>query len=185
MLEVSLFSIDQHSSYLITKHRIYLGVEDLESHYQGSDVSFEDLLDDAKQLARRYMSVEAYEIALAGGDAAKNFFTNGPRESTKEKLKKEFWGDEILANVILRMRDSMFHYEFQCAVAEGDIGRAMDVMSVRSHYCLDRTDPDRQSHFRCGLTPSLVLANPSTPMNSSSSPATSSSSTRKSCKTRS
>jgi hypothetical protein len=32
--------------------------------------------------------------------------------------------------MILRMRDSLWHYEFQWAVADGDIGRAMQIMSV-------------------------------------------------------
>lgn len=88
------------------------------------------------------MSAEAHEIALKGGQQAKEFFTAGPRESGSTKTKKEFWGDEILANVILRMRDSMFHYEFQCAIAEGDIGRAMNVMAVSDIpdlFTIDRT----------------------------------------------
>jgi hypothetical protein len=29
------------------------------------------------------------------------------------------------------MQDSMMHYEFQSAIADGDIGRAMNIMSVR------------------------------------------------------
>ncbi|KIP02292.1 hypothetical protein PHLGIDRAFT_79355, partial [Phlebiopsis gigantea 11061_1 CR5-6] len=40
-------------------------------------------------------------------------------------------GDQMLANSILRIRDSMIHYEFQSAIADGDIGRAMNVMNVR------------------------------------------------------
>lgn len=76
------------------------------------------------------MPAEAYEIALEGGQVAEKFFTIEPREPLNKKTKKEFWGDEKLANVILRMRDSMFHYKFQCATAEGDIGRLMNVMSV-------------------------------------------------------
>lgn len=76
------------------------------------------------------MSAEAYEIALEGGQVAEEFFTIGPREPVNKKTKKEFWGDERLANVILRMCDSMFHYKFQCATAEGDIGRSMNVMLV-------------------------------------------------------
>ncbi|KAI0681879.1 hypothetical protein BC835DRAFT_1248953, partial [Cytidiella melzeri] len=39
-------------------------------------------------------------------------------------------GDQVLANTILRMRDIMLHYEFHSAVADGDIGRAMNVMAV-------------------------------------------------------
>lgn len=39
-------------------------------------------------------------------------------------------GDQVLANAVLRMRDSLWHYEFQWAVADGDIGRAMLIMGV-------------------------------------------------------
>lgn len=40
-----------------------------------------------------------------------------------------FEGDQVLANTGLRMRDSL-HYEFRCAISDGDIGRAMNVMAV-------------------------------------------------------
>lgn len=39
-------------------------------------------------------------------------------------------GDQVFANTILRMRDSILHFEFQLAIADGDIGRAMNVMAV-------------------------------------------------------
>jgi hypothetical protein len=43
-----------------------------------------------------------------------------------------FCGDKVLANGAQRMKDSMTHYEWQCAIADGDIGCAMNVMVV--HY---------------------------------------------------
>ncbi|KAF8598632.1 hypothetical protein BDV93DRAFT_609737 [Ceratobasidium sp. AG-I] len=43
---------------------------------------------------------------------------------------KGFRGDHVLANSILRLRDSLWHYEFIWAIADGDIGRAMKIMSV-------------------------------------------------------
>jgi hypothetical protein len=42
-------------------------------------------------------------------------------------------GDQVLANAILRMRDSMTHYEFHHALADGDIGRALNIMAVSTH----------------------------------------------------
>lgn len=86
--------------------------------------------------------MKAHEIALREGQQAKEFFAAGPHESGSTKTKKDFYGDEILANVILRMRDSMFHYEFQCAIAEGDIGRAINVMAVSNipeSFTINRT----------------------------------------------
>ena len=41
-----------------------------------------------------------------------------------------FKGDHCLANSILRLRDSPWHYEFNWAIADGDIGRAMQIMFV-------------------------------------------------------
>ncbi|KAG8723858.1 hypothetical protein FRC09_001437 [Ceratobasidium sp. 395] len=43
---------------------------------------------------------------------------------------EDFRGDHCLANSILRLRDLLWHFEFNWAVADGDIGRAMKVMSV-------------------------------------------------------
>jgi len=34
------------------------------------------------------------------------------------------------------MRDAMLHYEFQHAIADGDIGQAMNIMSVSKPVCL-------------------------------------------------
>jgi hypothetical protein len=39
-----------------------------------------------------------------------------------ESNEEHLIGDQVLANTILHLRDSMFHYKFQFAVASGDIG---------------------------------------------------------------
>lgn len=60
------------------------------------------------------------------------------RDELREKAgsrKEPFKGDLSLANRIQRMRDSMLHYSFQTAVADGDIGRVVDVMSVSLILC--------------------------------------------------
>ncbi|EUC59337.1 hypothetical protein RSOL_308820 [Rhizoctonia solani AG-3 Rhs1AP] len=41
-----------------------------------------------------------------------------------------FSGDRVLANAIGRMRDSLIHYEFIWGVADGDVGRVMEVLKV-------------------------------------------------------
>ncbi|KAG9093364.1 hypothetical protein FRC06_011545 [Ceratobasidium sp. 370] len=43
---------------------------------------------------------------------------------------KGFRGDHCLANSIIRMRDSLWLFEYLYAIADGDIGRAMQVMSA-------------------------------------------------------
>ncbi|QRV81726.1 hypothetical protein RhiJN_09741 [Ceratobasidium sp. AG-Ba] len=57
---------------------------------------------------------------------------SGPKAQKpgQEPSAGSFRGDCVLANSILRLRDSLWHYEFIYAVADGDIGRAMQVMSV-------------------------------------------------------
>ncbi|KAI0309531.1 hypothetical protein OF83DRAFT_1071913 [Amylostereum chailletii] len=44
--------------------------------------------------------------------------------------RSPFIGDQVLANEVLRMRDSMWHYVFQWAISDGDIGHAMNVMAI-------------------------------------------------------
>ncbi|KAF5386775.1 hypothetical protein D9615_001662 [Tricholomella constricta] len=102
------------------------------------DMPIEVLLEISGQIQHRYMTTEGYSRALAGGDLAESFFnigdpwntaSVGPGHSGIERKEDKFEGDQVLANTILRMRDSVLHYEFQCAIADGDIGRALNVMS--------------------------------------------------------
>lgn len=78
-------------------------------------------------------------------------------------------GDAVLANTILRMRDSMLHYEFQSAIADGDIGRAMNIMSVRLPiYIFHRISTHTfRTEYRFGLSPFAVAGRVNTPTSSS------------------
>ena len=81
-----------------------------------------------------YFSTEASNRAMAGGRYVSKTFVSGiPWSRASEDSTEPFAGDETLANSILRMRDSLLHYEFQSAVADGDIGCAMNVMAVSVH----------------------------------------------------
>lgn len=42
-----------------------------------------------------------------------------------------FRGDQTLANIIRRKNDFMMQYEFQFAIADGDVGRAVQIIFVR------------------------------------------------------
>jgi hypothetical protein len=44
-------------------------------------------------------------------------------------------GDDVLANSVLRMRDSMIHYLFQYSVARGDIGWVLQILKVCALFC--------------------------------------------------
>jgi hypothetical protein len=120
------------------RHRTHLQTDSLESYFEDNSISFDKLLSISNALYDRYMTTGACETARAGGDHAGTTFVSGAAwtmtaagNQTKKGHEKQFSGDDTLANSILRMRDSMMHYEFQSAIADGDIGRAMNIMSVR------------------------------------------------------
>ena len=113
--------------------RTHLETNDLVAYFSDRNPSFNDLLVIAEVLYARYFTAEAYERAITGGSYANNCFVSGTPwtvDSEDEDSNEPFEGDWTLANAILRMRDSMMHYEFQSAIADGDIGRAMNIMSV-------------------------------------------------------
>ena len=117
------------------KHRTYLETADLDGYFRAHPTPNEDLLEKATQLCTCYMSMEAYERALDGDieAAVQDFFVIGAPWTVQGGMLRTIEGDQVLANSILRMRDSILHYEFQCAVSDGDIGRAMNVMAVSEH----------------------------------------------------
>lgn len=139
-----------------TTSRLVLGTDDLKEHFKDPArraISPEALFEQGKTLVKRYLSAEARDIAVKGGPRAEEWFEScatwsgksdvprPPEESTggKKKASKKqdasantspFIGDLSLANRVQRMRDCMIHYSFQAAVADGDIGRVMDVLNV-------------------------------------------------------
>ncbi len=40
-------------------------------------------------------------------------------------------GDQGMANLVLRLRDSLWYYEMCHAISHGDIGRVMEIVKVR------------------------------------------------------
>jgi len=113
--------------------RTHLKTDDLVAYFSDKNLSFDDLLAIAEALYVRYFTAEAYDRAIAGGSYASNAFVSGTPWtgiSEQEHDNKPFEGDRTLANAILCMRDSMMHHEFQSAIADGDIGRTMNIMSV-------------------------------------------------------
>lgn len=115
--------------------RVYLGTTNLDAYFDEHNLDFEDLLKHAKTIREKYTTAYAYELALQGGQPAEDFFSVGKSSDGDSPGKKMpgAWskgGDIVLANIILRIRDALLHYEFQWAIADGDIGRAMNVMAV-------------------------------------------------------
>jgi hypothetical protein len=122
---------------LLQSFRVYLGTDNLEEYFTSHPTDIEDLLKLSSKLVTRYLTTEASERALYG-DGSHGFAIGSPwpksadviAGSDSESEDEPLEGDQILANTILRMRDSMLHYEFQFAIADGDIGRALNVMAV-------------------------------------------------------
>ncbi|THH01002.1 hypothetical protein EW026_g1593 [Hermanssonia centrifuga] len=104
-----------------------LDTNNLILYFDQNPKSVEDLLALAKKIVYMYMStIGSQEACLRKNEsdqfkAGSVWMNSGPKATA---------GDQVLGNTILRMRDSMLHYEFQCAVADGDIGRAMNIMAV-------------------------------------------------------
>lgn len=127
-----------NNNLLTSMRRNYLKVEDLNAHFCDNPVDIEDLLKQADTLVRRYLTTEAAERAMfSKNPSGINAFVNGAAwrdpaivETDTNASPKASYGDQVLGNTLLRMRDSMLHYEFHHAIADGDIGRAMNVMAV-------------------------------------------------------
>ena len=54
-----------------------------------------------------------------------------PMDPVDKEAEKRGWdGDRQMANLTLRMRDSLWYYELCHAVVDGDIGRVMEIIKV-------------------------------------------------------
>ncbi|KAI0318233.1 hypothetical protein OF83DRAFT_1083068 [Amylostereum chailletii] len=136
--------------------KVHIGVTDLQAYFTNHPTSFEDLLSMASDITRIYMMMERVVRAHYGSNAmAETVFktfdeaesTTPSQESTQPtpdntttntnatpaaQEPAPFLGDQALANSVLRIRDSMWHFVFQWAVSDGDIGQAINVMAVRT-----------------------------------------------------
>jgi hypothetical protein len=100
-------------------------------------MEIEDLLKLADEIVEHYLTTEASERAKSSDNlGGRRRFVQGTRWNNlnvEAQTTSASIGDQVLANAILRMRDSMTHYEFQHALSDGDIGRALNVMAVSAH----------------------------------------------------
>lgn len=165
-------------------------MRDLAQHFESNpNIEIEDLLAASRELVRTYLSTAAYERAKEGGpehgfpigqawtSPASTVDSSAPSSTPDSQVpdkdaqmnvdhdppaKPDFRGDQVLANTILRMRDSLMHYEFQFAVAGGDIGRAMNIMAVRFYNSIANIDTHGNT-FRYGHLPSKAQERASIP----------------------
>ena len=98
-------------------------------------ISFHDLEVLANKVYHCYMTTQAYESAL--GDTERPLEQYGEpgeqMEVVDEGVEKLGWkGDRQMANLVLRMRDGLWYYEFCHAIIDGDVGRVSEIIKVRS-----------------------------------------------------
>ncbi|KAF8605760.1 hypothetical protein BDV93DRAFT_438162, partial [Ceratobasidium sp. AG-I] len=119
--------------------RLILNTNDLNTYFStlSSRPSGSEMFAKAEQLVSLWADVPlAHKSDLRRSQdlPAQGRSTTRSRKKRKKCLSSAelegFKGDHCLANFILRLRDSLWHYEFNWAIADGDIGRAMQIMFV-------------------------------------------------------
>ena len=96
-------------------------------------ISFHDLEGLANKVYHCFMTSQAYESAL--GDTERlpeRYGEPGEEVEVMDKgTEKLGWkGDRQMANLVLRMRDGLWYYEFCHAITDGDIGRVSEIIKV-------------------------------------------------------
>lgn len=143
----------------------------------------------AEEIRDQYLTASAYESALNPHPHLPNPFPLGkpwnppapkniPEDADEPTWSEPFGGDQVLANGAKRMLDSMLQYELQSSIADGDIGRALNVISVS--FSLQEHNNALIFSFRSGCLLSQAATKASTLTSCSSSLATLSSSTQRS-----
>ncbi|KAJ7143535.1 hypothetical protein C8R43DRAFT_891527 [Mycena crocata] len=131
------FVFDTLKAKIIDCWKVHLGTDDLNTYFTTNTYQIEELLRLGQEIVELYLTIDASEKAREGfqghkfktGDAWSRPAPSADAMDVDDPADR-YLGDAVLANVILRLRDSMLHYEFQHAVSDGDIGRAMNVMAV-------------------------------------------------------
>ena len=117
--------------------RVHLGTDNLEAYFCEHLTEIEDLLKLADEIVGQYLTTEASECARSSNNlgGGKRFIqgTQWNSLNVEAQVTSASTGDQVLTNTILRMRDSMTHYEFHHALADSDIGRALNVMAISTH----------------------------------------------------
>lgn len=98
-----------------------------------SPITIDHLSSLARKVYLRYMVTGAYNAALGDINRPMEIYGQpGSRMEPKhEGVEKRGWnGDRQMANLTLRMRDSLWYYELCHAIIDGDIGRVLEVIKV-------------------------------------------------------
>ena len=96
-------------------------------------ITIDHLSNLARKVYIRYMVTGAHYASL--GDANRPAEVYGPPggqvEPQHTDVEKPNWnGDRQMANLTLRMRDSLWYYEFCHAIVDGDVGWVLEIIKV-------------------------------------------------------
>ncbi|KAH9931770.1 hypothetical protein B0H21DRAFT_836229, partial [Amylocystis lapponica] len=95
--------------------------------------SFETLNDLASKCYERYMSTTSHDDALGNTPRDASFYGSEPTvapEVDPQSADTGGLGDAVLANTVVFMRTTFWYREFCESVAEGDIGRTLEVIKL-------------------------------------------------------
>lgn len=111
-------------------------IDELDALLKGgfSPITIDRLSSIAKKVYLRYMVIGAHNAALGDiGRPVEVYGSPGGRmEPQHEGVEKHGWnGDRQMANLTLRMRDSLWYYEFCHAIVDGDVGRVLEIIKVK------------------------------------------------------
>ena len=109
--------------------------EEVESQFSTiyPSITFHDLEVLANKVYHRFMTTQAYESALGDTPRLPEIYGKPGKEieMMDEGVEKLSWkGDRQLANIVLRMRDGAWYFEFCHAITDGDIGRVYEIIKV-------------------------------------------------------
>jgi len=98
-----------------------------------SPITIDHLSSLARKVYLRYMIIGAHNAALGYIDRPVEVYGQpGHRMKPQhEEAERCGWnGDRQMANLTLRMRDSLWYYELCHAIIDGDIGRVLEIIKV-------------------------------------------------------
>jgi len=110
-------------------------IEELDSllKHLFSPITIDHLSTLSQKVYLRYMITGAHNAALGNIDRPVEIYgqPGSQMEPQNEGVEKYGWnGDRQMANLTLRMRDSLWYYELCHAIVDGDIGRVLEIIKV-------------------------------------------------------
>ena len=110
-------------------------IEELDTllKHGNSLITIDHLSSLARKVYLRYMVTSTHNDALGDIDRPVEIYgrPGDQMEPEDKEAERHGWnGDRQMANLTLRMRDSLWYYELCHAIIDGDIGRVLEIIKV-------------------------------------------------------